>query len=83
MNFGCYVGHSNLRRWVMGEDSGLVVDALDGAPGVFSARFSGPAATDESNNALLLEKLGKTPLERRFDQVSRATTQSPAFAAAD
>ena len=39
------------------DDSGLEVDALGGAPGVFSARYSGPAATDESNNGLLLEKL--------------------------
>lgn len=39
------------------DDSGLVVDALDGAPGVWSARFSGPDATDESNNRLLLEKM--------------------------
>jgi len=39
------------------EDSGLGVDALGGAPGVHSARFSGPDATDVKNNALLLEKL--------------------------
>jgi XTP/dITP diphosphohydrolase len=39
------------------DDSGLTVDALGGAPGVYSARFSGPGATDESNNRLLLEKL--------------------------
>jgi XTP/dITP diphosphohydrolase len=39
------------------DDSGLEVDALHGAPGVYSARFSGPHATDESNNRLLLEKL--------------------------
>jgi XTP/dITP diphosphohydrolase len=39
------------------DDSGLVVDALDGEPGVHSARFSGPGATDESNNRLLLEKM--------------------------
>jgi XTP/dITP diphosphohydrolase len=39
------------------DDSGLEVDALGGAPGVYSARFSGPHATDESNNRLLLEKL--------------------------
>jgi XTP/dITP diphosphohydrolase len=39
------------------DDSGLVVDALDGAPGVYSARFSGQGATDESNNRLLLEKM--------------------------
>lgn len=55
----------HLGRWVLGEDSGLAVDALQGAPGVYSARFSGEGATDESNNRLLLEKLGKTPLERR------------------
>ena len=39
------------------DDSGLEVDALGGAPGVYSARFSGPGATAESNNRLLLEKL--------------------------
>ena len=39
------------------DDSGLEVDALNGAPGVYSARFSGPGATDESNNRLLLERL--------------------------
>jgi XTP/dITP diphosphohydrolase len=43
------------------DDSGLEVDALDGAPGVISARFSGPRATDRSNNALLLEKLRGVP----------------------
>jgi len=55
----------HLRQWVLGEDSGLSVDALDGAPGVYSARFSGEHATDESNNALLLEKLGDLPPEQR------------------
>ena len=39
------------------DDSGLEVEALCGAPGVYSARFSGPHATDDSNNRLLLEKL--------------------------
>jgi XTP/dITP diphosphohydrolase len=46
-----------LGNWVLAEDSGLVVPALDGAPGIYSARFSGPAATDVANNALLLERL--------------------------
>jgi XTP/dITP diphosphohydrolase len=39
------------------DDSGLEVDALGGAPGVYSARYSGPGATDESNNRLLLERM--------------------------
>jgi len=42
---------------VIADDSGLEVDALGGAPGVHSARFSGPHSTDESNNRLLIEKL--------------------------
>jgi len=55
----------HLGQWVLGEDSGLSVAALDGAPGVYSARFSGPDATDEKNNALLLEKLQGVPPEKR------------------
>ena len=51
---------------VLAEDSGIVVDALNGAPGIFSARFSGKNATDESNNAILLEKLAGVPWERRM-----------------
>ncbi|HEY8900490.1 MAG TPA: RdgB/HAM1 family non-canonical purine NTP pyrophosphatase [Chthoniobacterales bacterium] len=43
--------------WALADDSGLEVDALDGAPGVYSARFAGPSATDADNNALLLQKL--------------------------
>lgn len=54
-----------LGHWVLGEDSGLVVDALEGAPGVFSARFSGPEANDDANNALLLEKMQGVPTEQR------------------
>lgn len=54
-----------LKAWVLGEDSGLSVDALQGAPGVYSARFSGANATDEKNNQLLLERLREIPLERR------------------
>lgn len=42
---------------VLSDDSGLEVDALDGAPGVYSARFSGEGATDESNRVKLLDEL--------------------------
>lgn len=59
---------SHLGRWVLADDSGLLVDALNGEPGVFSARYSGPGATDASNNRLLLERLGDLPLERRTAQ---------------
>ncbi len=55
----------HLQQWVLGEDSGLVVDALGGRPGVFSARYAGPSATDEANNALLLKELADTPLAKR------------------
>ncbi|MCC5865113.1 MAG: RdgB/HAM1 family non-canonical purine NTP pyrophosphatase [Wenzhouxiangella sp.] len=49
----------------LGDDSGLVVDALDGAPGIYSARFAGASASDADNNQLLLERLAGLPLERR------------------
>jgi XTP/dITP diphosphohydrolase len=47
------------------DDSGLCVDALNGMPGVLSARWSGPPKSDERNNALLLEQLTDVPDERR------------------
>jgi len=43
--------------YLFADDSGLEVDALGGAPGVHSARFAGPDATDDANNTLLLERL--------------------------
>jgi len=56
---------AHLGHWVLADDSGLAVDALAGAPGVASARYSGPGATDATNNRLLLEHLGATPLDKR------------------
>jgi XTP/dITP diphosphohydrolase len=47
------------------DDSGLCVDYLDGAPGIFSARFSGEHGNDEKNNDLLLEKLEGVPASER------------------
>lgn len=44
---------------VLADDSGLCVDKLDGAPGVFSARYAGPGATDKDNNRKLLAELSK------------------------
>lgn len=54
-----------LNRWVIGEDSGLQVDALKGAPGIYSARFGGPEATDEKNNQKLIAELANVPDEQR------------------
>ncbi len=50
---------------VFADDSGLVVDALGGRPGVYSARFAGPEASDESNNAFLLKQLSGVPRDKR------------------
>ncbi len=50
---------------VMGEDSGLEVDALHGRPGVYSARYAGVNATDESNNDLLLKELSGVRYDKR------------------
>jgi XTP/dITP diphosphohydrolase len=55
----------HLAEWVLGEDSGLAVDALRGAPGVYSARYAGPDATDALNNERLLSELRDVPDERR------------------
>jgi XTP/dITP diphosphohydrolase len=49
----------------LADDSGLCVDALGGAPGLYSARYAGPGASDADNNAKLLEALDGLPAERR------------------
>lgn len=53
------------KKLVMGEDSGLEVEALKNRPGVFSARYSGEGATDKKNNAKLLRELRGIPLKKR------------------
>ncbi len=50
---------------VLADDSGLIVDALDGAPGVYSSRYSGVDGDDAANNAKLLSELSDVPLEQR------------------
>jgi XTP/dITP diphosphohydrolase len=49
----------------LADDSGLEVDALNGRPGVWSARYAGPDASDEANNAKLLHDLATVPNSRR------------------
>lgn len=53
------------KAMVLADDSGLEVDALQGAPGVYSARFAGQHGDDAANNALLLQRLQATPPPQR------------------
>lgn len=54
-------------EFVFADDSGLAVDALKGAPGVYSARYAGVNATDEQNNRLLLDQLqGRSDRRAQF-----------------
>ncbi len=73
-----------LNRWVLAEDSGLVVPALGGAPGIHSARFSGPVppgsrdSVDARNNMLLLERLaGKKGRDRAAHYACHAALSDP------
>ena len=53
------------KHWTLGEDSGLVVPALKGRPGVYSARYAGKQGNDEANNDRLLAELAPLPDEQR------------------
>jgi len=66
----------NFQGLVFADDSGISVDALGGAPGVHSARFAGPDATDEQNNELLLAELRRVEAEWRTQ--AGATARPPA-----
>ena len=54
------VGH-----WVLADDSGICIDALDGAPGVYSAHYAGEHGEDEANNTLVLKNLEGLSAEKR------------------
>ncbi len=52
-------------KLTMADDSGLEVDALDGAPGIYSARYAGPGHRHDLNNTKLLDALAGVPIEQR------------------
>ena len=60
-----FLGAAGWPAHVLGEDSGLCVDALDGAPGIFSARYAGTHGDDAANNVKLLRELDGVPPGRR------------------
>ena len=61
---------NHFKRACFADDTGLEVDALDGAPGVYSARYAGPTCDSEKNMALLLRNLSNTEnLKARFRTV--------------
>ena len=68
---------------VLADDSGLEVDALDGAPGVFSARYAGPQASGDENNLLLLQNLARiSARQARFVSVIAVAQHGQVIASA-
>ncbi|MGC8540764.1 MAG: RdgB/HAM1 family non-canonical purine NTP pyrophosphatase [Phycisphaerae bacterium] len=61
-----YAVHSKVLT--LADDSGLCVDALDGAPGIYSARYAGQPCNDDANNRKLLSALKDVPAEKRGAQ---------------
>ena len=57
--------HSQTGKWSMADDTGIFIDALDGEPGIHSARWAGPNATTEQIRDFALQKLSGVPLEKR------------------
>jgi len=58
-----YAEHT--RTWVLADDTGLEVDALEGRPGVYSARYAGPECSYQDNRTKLLEELAGVPTSKR------------------
>ena len=56
--------------WALADDSGLEVDALDGAPGVYSSRFAGPGGNAVANNIKLIQSLKGVPMPKRTARFS-------------
>jgi XTP/dITP diphosphohydrolase len=56
---------SRLNKIVMSDDSGLIIDALDGRPGIYSARYAGEQKDDQANIDLVLKELAGIPSNKR------------------